>query len=124
MSAAERKDRLRVPDVYAEGADPLDAVSEAVDQRVPQVQVTQREDLVDHLTGRSRPRVAGEEDGATEVVGDLDHEHAGTVVGRAGSGGEAGHSTTDDQYVDAVERGRRGFRHLLLPSRMADRGLN
>ena len=102
MAAAEPEDGLGLPDVYAEGADPLDAVGEAVDQGVAELRVTFGHDLVDDLTRGRRPGVAREENRTAQVVGDLDHEHPGTVVGSPGGCGEAGHPASQDQEVDGL----------------------
>ena len=102
MASAEPEDGLGLPDVYAERADPLDAVGEAVDQGVAELRVTFGHDLVDDLMRGRRPGVAREANRTAQVARDLDHENPGAVVGSPGGCGEAGHPASQDEEVDGL----------------------
>ena len=102
MTSAEPEDGLGIPDVYAERADPLDAIGEAVDQRVAELRVAFGHDLVDDVMRGRSPGVAREENRTAQVAGDLDKEDSGAVVSSPGGCGEAGHPASQDEEVDGL----------------------
>lgn len=85
VPAAEAEDALCVLGLHADGADPRDAVSEAVHQRALQVTVAARVVPVHDLVARCGPRVTGEACRAADVRGDLDDRDGQAAADGAGA---------------------------------------